>query len=300
MTANGVSTTDPVAGQALVTVNIIHHGDTAAMLDAKQAAFTKCKQYLPASWPLKVDAAEIARTRGFVACVRKHGVDWPETDANGMADWPTDPLAMATPAYNAAIRACRGLLDGPRQPTPGEPMRRTLAVVGATLALAGCTSQPATPHVATAQSPSAAAPGAAAPSASPSPPETDYDKAVRYTRCMTENGTPMSDPVIGKPIQISAPIKGTGWSQKAPSFDKCKQFLPTTWPVKVDPAEIAKTRPFAECMRKRGISWPEPDANGMVAYPSDPDVQSTPAYTAAEKACRYLYDDPANNLPENQ
>jgi len=118
MTANGVVTPDPVAGQALVTVNIVHAGDSPAAYDARRAAFAKCRQFLPTTWPLKVDPDETVRTRQFVACARKHGVDWPEADASGLAAWPTDPDAMTGPAYDAAIRACRHLLDDPANGLP--------------------------------------------------------------------------------------------------------------------------------------------------------------------------------------
>jgi hypothetical protein len=118
MTDNGVRTPDPVVGEALVTVNIVHRGDTLADLTAKQHAFAKCKDLLPTTWPLKVDPKEEARIQQFVACVRKHGVDWPHTDPNGLAPWPTDPTAMSTPAYDAAIRACRHLVDDPANSLP--------------------------------------------------------------------------------------------------------------------------------------------------------------------------------------
>jgi hypothetical protein len=118
MTRNGVSTPDPVVGEVLVTVNTVHHGDTLEMLTAKRHAFAKCEHLLPATWPLRVDSKEEVRSRKFVACVRRHGVDWPATDANGMADWPTDPGAMSTPEYDAAVRACRHLVEDPANSLP--------------------------------------------------------------------------------------------------------------------------------------------------------------------------------------
>jgi hypothetical protein len=118
MTGNGVPTPDPVVGEALVTVNTVHRGDTLAMLTAKRDAFAKCKHFLPATWPLRVDPKEEARTGKFVACVREHGVDWPVTGVNGLAPWPTDPGAMSTPEYDAAVQACRHLVDDPANSLP--------------------------------------------------------------------------------------------------------------------------------------------------------------------------------------
>lgn len=177
-------------------------------------------------------------------------------------------------------------------------IRLALIAVVAALAVGGCTSGAAQPRVATANNPTAAPSVPGSTPVSPSPEESDYDKALRYTRCMNDHGEKYPDPVEGKPLETSSYINGesvNGWRVRSKYFDECKQYLPATWPIKVDAKELAKTRPFAECMRKRGIGWPEPDANGMVPYSPNPGDLETPEYRAAEEACRYLYDDPANN-----
>lgn len=170
--------------------------------------------------------------------------------------------------------------------------------------LTGCdTTSDSIPEVATAHHPPAAGasqnPGASAlPSADAQ--ETRYAKALRYTRCMTDNGVKMADPVEGKALITAAggantwvmPERSSDWiSIPADTFNKCKQFLPDSWPVKEDPAQLARERPFVECMRKHGVSWPEPDADGTVNYPVAQDA--TPEYLAAEAACRHLYVDAA-------
>ena len=169
-----------------------------------------------------------------------------------------------------------------------------LALVAGGSALAGCSAHHE-PVVATAGHAAATgSPGGAVPS--PSASESDYDKALRYTRCMTDHGTKMADPVVGKMLQYGDPPDGSGWQRMTnDAFQKCKQFLPATWPIKIDPAEIARDKPFDACMRKHGMDVPEPDANGMIAYPADPTVQDTPEFNAAVEACRYTIDDPANN-----
>lgn len=165
------------------------------------------------------------------------------------------------------------------------------------LALGGCTAEmgpPAAPAHPAGSTPTGSAPAVAA-SPSGAAKETDHDKALRYTRCMAEHGEPVAEPVEGTPLQIGTPTAG-GWTiVGTPAFKACRQFLPATWPVKVDPADIERERPFGECVRRHGIAWPEPDANGMLAYPADPMSQDTAEYRAAEDACRHLYDDPANN-----
>jgi len=196
-------------------------------------------------------------------------------------------------------------------------MRPTWIVV-ALLTLTACDAT-AGPQVPSVQQPKAT--GSAAPQAQ----ETDYDKALRFTRCMNDalatrypgEGKPIPDPVEGKPLQTFAavPWKGavaeggalvstgseSGWLVTVPEiFDLCKGFLPTTWPVKMDAAEIARSRAFDECMRRHGIDIPIPDANGVARVPTNPSYAGTPEYSSAESACRKYYDDPANALPENQ
>ena len=121
---------------------------------------------------------------------------------------------------------------------------------------------------------------------------------------MTANGVVTADPVEGEPLVTANYItKGTSIAQYEAKFaahEKCKQFLPVTWPIKGDPKEYAKARPYFDCMREHGVPEPQPDANGMVHQPTDWSWQSTPQYEAAVAACRHLYDDPANNQPENK
>jgi hypothetical protein len=166
------------------------------------------------------------------------------------------------------------------------------AAVVTAAALAGCTGAPRQPQVAT-----AAHPTATATAASPSPSaakETDYDKALHFVRCMNALGETIPDPVEGRPIQTTSKKMGD-WYVPSNNFAKCKQFLPPTWPVKMDPKDLAKEKAFDECLEKRGIDVPKPDGNGMVHYPTDGGYYESPEYRAAEDACRYLYDDPANN-----
>lgn len=175
--------------------------------------------------------------------------------------------------------------------------RRRRAAVFAALAvpvvvLAGCTTA-TPPAVATAAGPTASTP-TSAPVAAPVT-DTDYDKALRYTRCMTENGAPMPDPVAGKALPISKdlgpPAPGTFVQLDMAPFDTCKHFLPATWPVRWDPAFIAKFRPFNECMRQHGQEVLEPDENGMVRDRTDFTVPRSAEYRAAEDDCRYLIPD---------
>jgi hypothetical protein len=180
--------------------------------------------------------------------------------------------------------------------------------VATVLALVGCDA-PDGPRVATAQRPTVAASDVAATTSAPAK-QSDYDKAVQYTRCMTAHGVPTADPMEGMPLVTTFLAYGI-WTEEdmraSPETRKarfgaqqqCKHLLPATWPVKQDPKDIARDRPFFDCMQDHRIDPPASATNGMVNYPTDPMWQHTPEYEAAEAACRHLIDDPANNQPEN-
>ncbi len=176
-----------------------------------------------------------------------------------------------------------------------------LLVALSCLALAGCTPTPAEPAVATADRSSGPAASTSA-GAGPVVP-TDDDKALAYTRCMSDHGVPTPDPVAGQTLVTANTIRrgetAEAYTAKQAAFQQCKQFLPATWPLKMDPKEEVRIRKFVACVRERGLAWPETDANGLAAWPTDPGAMSTPEYDAAINACRHLVDDPANLLPEN-
>jgi hypothetical protein len=164
----------------------------------------------------------------------------------------------------------------------------------ALLVLSGCAA-PSSPQVATAQTPSAAA---GAPEPVPTK-ETDYDKALRYTRCMTDNGVPTTDPVEGEMLQTGL-IWGRGvtlaeMDLRMAAVDKCKHLLPRTWPVKLDPQEIERSHGYVLCMRENGIPEPLADANGIIDQPTDDQLYRMPGYDQAVAKCRHLVDDPAND-----
>jgi len=176
--------------------------------------------------------------------------------------------------------------------------RRTAAAaltLCASLALAGC-DQARGPEVATATSPATAEPAPASGARSVQPRDKDYDKALRYTRCMNEHGEQMDDPVEGKPLPLMGDNHSDkGFVQVPEAFEKCRHLMPATWPVKPDPKYLAQERRWGDCMRRHGIDYPEPDANGMVRSPADPAALARPEYQAADAACRYVIDGAADS-----
>jgi hypothetical protein len=166
-------------------------------------------------------------------------------------------------------------------------------MLGVLVTSAGC-SETRGPEVATAKSPAAAEPGGGPAPATPSSKESDYDKALRYTRCMNEHGEKMDDPVEGEHLPIiGSNHAGGGVMQVPEAYEKCKHLMPATWPVKVDPKYIAVQRAYGNCMRQHGIDYPEPDANGMMHYPTDLSTLGRPDYQAADAACRHVIDEAA-------
>ncbi|GIH06964.1 hypothetical protein Rhe02_50310 [Rhizocola hellebori] len=167
--------------------------------------------------------------------------------------------------------------------------------MAAVLVVSGCDTPPEK-GVATAQTPTAVAGGAPEPVPTK---ETDYDKALRFTRCMTDNGVPTNDPVLGEMLPT-----GLSWgpgvtaaaieAQRA-AWGKCKALLPQTWPVKLDQREIERSRNYVLCMRENGIPEPIADANGVVDQPTDDQLYRMPGYDQAVAKCRHLVDDPAND-----
>lgn len=172
------------------------------------------------------------------------------------------------------------------------------ATVITAIALTACGNENSAeaPQVATAQTSKAAAPASS--TAPKDAKESDYDKALHYTRCMTSHGTKMADPVEGKALilgNVTKFSKGTVIDMNSTTgpFAECKKFLPTTWPVKLDAQDIVRSRAYDECLRKHGMNVPKPDADGMVEQPTDNTQWITPEGKAASAVCRPLYDDPA-------
>jgi hypothetical protein len=159
--------------------------------------------------------------------------------------------------------------------------------------VAGC-GPATTPTVATARPP--AAPSGAAPTTAA--PLTDYDKALLYTRCLTAHGLVTKDPVVGVRLggmTFHAGMTGAEADAQQAAYDACKQYLPTTWPVKAetDPVQVARDKPYFECMATKGYPEPVPDANGNIPETTIDTTFNDPAWNAANASCEHLLDDPA-------
>lgn len=187
----------------------------------------------------------------------------------------------------------------PLAPRPRSRRNRAAHVAGIplllSLALAGCTSQPDLPAVATAAS---AAPAAAA--TAEQVDWTAYDTYMRgYVKCLNDRGLdavrylghdrPQDQELSGMPAEDGNAVN--------PVVTQCAELVsPVERPVLDSPdkpteEELSKGRTIAACMRRNGFpEYPDPDPN-----PADADsgkdadlaarLKTNPKFTATQRRC---------------
>jgi hypothetical protein len=120
------------------------------------------------------------------------------------------------------------------------------------------------------------------------------DAALKYARCMRENGVDMPDPKPGQGgIRLSQP-KGVSQSTMRKADEACRKYLKAVKPPEMSEEQQKEFREAAlanaRCMREHGINLPDPTfgANGEVSIRigrgSGIDPESA-KFKAAEKAC---------------
>ncbi|MFJ9518487.1 hypothetical protein ACIRPK_09510 [Kitasatospora sp. NPDC101801] len=115
---------------------------------------------------------------------------------------------------------------------------------------------------------------------------------------MREHGVDMPDPQNGRvgtapdPAAASGPqalsSAGAVDVPESDAFEKCRTFLPNGGqPQKLSAADLAQRVRFAQCMRSRGIDYPDPTADGQAqAVPVNPnDPQASAKLDEASRAC---------------
>lgn len=128
-------------------------------------------------------------------------------------------------------------------------------------------------------------------SSAPAVPADDAEAALKFTQCMRAEGVDMPDPGAGNqgalPAGDAVP-DGTPLSaadkKAAAAMDKCRKFLPAGGEdQKPSPADIARARAVAKCMRANGVpDFPDPDpVTGVLQF--DASMGDTPYSRAAEK-----------------
>jgi hypothetical protein len=170
------------------------------------------------------------------------------------------------------------------------PGLRSISVLAAVSLLTLCLVASASAQVATLRTPD--------PDAEPSPtPAVELeseDALLTFSECMREHGVDLPDPRFGGGSFFAggstAGIDLLSLEFLA-AFGACQRYLAAAIPA-TDPEEQAERNEravaFAECMRERGIDWPDPDPvrgmtfasmfdeNGDPRFdPFDPEFQAT-------------------------
>jgi hypothetical protein len=124
--------------------------------------------------------------------------------------------------------------------------------------------------------------------------EKMQDAALKFARCMRENGIDMPDPQPGqRGIRIEQP-KGVS-PQKMEAADKaCRKYLEAVKPPELSEEQQKEFKDaalaHAKCMRDHGIDFPDPtfDENGGAQVRIGPGSgidPDSPKFQAAQKEC---------------
>jgi hypothetical protein len=131
-----------------------------------------------------------------------------------------------------------------------------------------------------------------------SPRDRAHEGALKFARCMREQGVDFPDPKVGENgLVMVGPGPGAGGPdpndpRMRRAADACQEHLQGGGEAP-DDATMARHRDafvaYARCMREEGIDMPDPDPDGGLRFkvgdPKAPDLDSA-AYRAADEACR--------------
>ncbi|MEU7003168.1 hypothetical protein [Nonomuraea sp. NPDC046570] len=163
-------------------------------------------------------------------------------------------------------------------------MKRLLIAAALTLAVAGC-GQAQSGSGGVASVTGAQGKATATPSATADPRE----QAVKYAKCMRENGVDMPDPQPGTKGGINLKIgKNDDKSKVRKAMESCRHLAPFMDKGKLDdPKLVEQARALAKCMRENGVDMPDPSPGGGAIQLRNvkPD---DPRFKKAMEACKGL------------
>jgi hypothetical protein len=121
MREHGVQVSTPTSGQLRITGR-----GTPANPRALDAAQNACKRYAPAAGREKLSPAERAARQDqllkFARCMREHGVNVPDPETGGgRLSLKIQGINPSSPAFQAAQKACQGLMPKPPGGFTGAP-----------------------------------------------------------------------------------------------------------------------------------------------------------------------------------
>jgi hypothetical protein len=119
----------------------------------------------------------------------------------------------------------------------------------------------------------------------------DSGQAVKYARCMRDNGVPaFPDPKDGRLVLRAEP--GSDLDPTSPAFEAaqeaCRTLAPSGPKEGSPQAEELQEQALAHarCMRENGVpDWPDPDFSGAGVRMRVPEGADRSAVQAAQKAC---------------
>ena len=132
---------------------------------------------------------------------------------------------------------------------------------------------------------------------SASPQQRAQDAALKFARCMRENGVDVPDPQVGdNGMVMVAPGEGQGPDPSDPKVraatEKCGKHLDVGGEAqdqRLSPEQRDAFVAYARCMREEGVNVPDPSAEdgGIVGRVGDPDLPdpNSPAFKRAHGVC---------------
>ena len=129
--------------------------------------------------------------------------------------------------------------------------------------------------------------------------QDNEQKLVNFAKCMREHGVNVSTPTSGT-IRITG--RGAPANPRAleAAQNACRRYAPAER-QKLSPAERAARQDqllkFARCMREHGVNVPDPETSGgRLSLKIQGINPSSPAFQAAQKACKGLMPKPPGGL----
>jgi hypothetical protein len=161
----------------------------------------------------------------------------------------------------------------------------SVALAGAGMLAAGCSSGPGGPGVAGASASPSASPSAAASSGT--------TQAIKYAACMRSHGVPgFPDPTVKNGAVGFDITAADGIDPSSPQYQAalqaCSSLRGGGTSNSGSSANLAKELKFAQCMRTHGVpDFPDPNKNGGFSGSSTVNPQS-PTFQNAQATCMQL------------
>lgn len=91
--------------------------------------------------------------------------------------------------------------------------------------------------------------------------DTAADKAVKFRKCLRDQGLDVPEPKPGEDPRGMTIGSNGGEANMKKAMDACKQFSSNP-SGQISQADKDKALTFARCMRKNGVDMPDPDFGG--------------------------------------